>query len=130
MRIKPLCNLPFDAVECSAAYKQDVSRVYVNVILVGMLTSTLWRNVNRGSFQQFQQSLLHAFATHVARNAWVIALSGNLVNLVNEDDAAFGCRHIIIGHLQQSAKYALNILAHISRLGKHRCVYDGKRHVE
>ena len=100
------------------------------IVLVGVLASALWRHVHHCSLEQLEQALLHALAAHVARDAWVVGLARNLVNLVDEDDAALRRLHVVVGHLQQARENALHVLAHVSRLGEHRCVYDGERHLQ
>ena len=95
-----------------------------------MLAPTLGRHIHVGALQQFEQSLLHTFATHVAGDGGIVTLTGNLVNLINKDDAPLGCCHVVVSHLQQSSEDALHILAHIACFGKHSSVNDGERHVE
>ena len=66
-----------------------------------MLAPALRRNVDHRSFENLQQGLLHAFARHVARDRGVVALAGDLVDLVDEDDAALGLLDVVVGDLQQ-----------------------------
>ena len=54
------------AVECPAADEKYVFRVDVQVLLVGMLASAFGRDVHYRSLKQFEHTLLHAFAAHVA----------------------------------------------------------------
>ena len=95
-----------------------------------MLAASLWRNVHHGSLQQFQESLLHTLTAHVAGDGWIVALAGNLVNLVDEHDTALGSLHIVIGHLEQTGKDTLHVLTHITCLCKHSGIHDGERHIE
>ena len=99
MCIQPLCNLPFNSVEGTTTYKENIARIHRNVLLVRMLAPTLGRNVDRSAFQQFQKSLLHTLSADVTGDGGIITLTCYLVNLVNEDDAALRGFHIIIGHL-------------------------------
>ena len=130
MSVEPLCYLALDAVEGSAADKQDVLGVYMNILLVGVLAPALWRDIHHRAFKQLKQSLLNALAAHVACYGRIVALARNLVYLVDEHDAALRSLNIIVGHLKQSAQYALNILAHISGLGEHRGIYNGEGDIE
>ncbi len=82
-----------DAVEGTAADEEDVLRVYMDILLVGVLAATLWRHVHHGALQELEQPLLHPLAAHVASDTGVVALACNLVDLVDEHDAALGSRH-------------------------------------
>ena len=130
MGVHALGYLALDAVEGSAADEQDVVRVYVDILLVGMLAAALGRHVDNGSLQQFQQSLLHALAADVAGDRGVVGLAGYLVYLVDEDDASLGSLHVVVGHLQQSGQDALHVLADIAGLGEHGGIDDGEGHVQ
>ena len=95
-----------------------------------MFTTTLGWHVYHCTLQQLEQALLHTLATHVTRDAGVIALTGNLIYLVDEDNTTLGCLHVIVCHLEQSRENTLHILTHITSLGKHRGIDDGEGHVE
>jgi hypothetical protein len=81
-------------------------------------------------FQQLQQRLLHPFAAHVTRDARGVALTADLVDLIDEDDAAFRLADIVVGSLEQAAQDALHVLSHVAGLGEHGGVGDGEGHVE
>ena len=130
MGVHALCYLAFDTIESTTANEEDIPCIYVYVVLIGMLAATLRRNVHHSSFEQFQQSLLHALATHVARNARIVALACYLVNLVNEHDATLGSLKVVVGHLQQTRENALHVLAHIAGLGEYRSIDYRERHFE
>ena len=95
-----------------------------------MLAAALRRHIDHRALQNLQQRLLHALARDVARDGGVVALAGDLVDLVDEDDAALGLGHIVVGHLQQTREDALHVLAHVARLGEHRGVHDGEGHLQ
>ena len=130
MGIQALGNLALNTIKSTAADKQDVMRINMDILLIRMLTATLWGHVDNGSLQQFEQSLLHTLATHVTRNRRVICLSGYLVYLVDKDDATLGSLDIIVSHLQQTGQNALNILTDIAGLRKNSSVDNGERHVK
>ena len=90
MSVHALCYLTLYTIESSSANKQDVACVNTNILLVGMLASTLRRHIDDGSFEQFQQTLLHTFSTHVAGNGGIIRLTRYLVYLINKDNATLG----------------------------------------
>ena len=118
------------AIEGTSADKQYVVRVHVYVFLVRVLSSSLWRHVHHGAFQELQQSLLYALAAHIACDAWVVALSCYLVNFIDEHYSFLGCLNVVVGYLQQSGEDALYVLAHIAGLSEHCCVDDGERYVK
>ena len=95
-----------------------------------MLASSLRRHVHHRAFQQFQQSLLHSFSAHVAGNGRVVALAGNLVDFIDEHDSPFGLFHIVVSHLQQTRKNALNVLSYIPSLRQHGRIHDGERYLQ
>ena len=95
-----------------------------------MLAPALRGHIDHGSFENLQQGLLHAFARNVTRDRRVVALAGDLVDLVDEDDATFGLLDVVVGDLQQPRKDALDVLAHVTRLGQHRGVHDGEGHLQ
>ena len=107
-----------------------VARVDLDEFLLGVLAAALGRHVDHRSFEDFQQGLLHALARNVARDGGVVALARDLVDLVDEDDAALGLLDVVVGDLQQPRENALDILAHISRLGQNGRVDDRERHFQ
>ena len=94
---KPIIRLPepasiifLEADERAAADEEDAARVDADVFLLRMLAAALGRDVADGAFEDFQQRLLHAFAGNVARDGNVLGLAGDLVDLVDVNDAASG----------------------------------------
>ena len=83
-----------------------------------------------GAFHQLQQRLLDALARHVAGDRGIVGFAGNLVDLVDVDDAALGLLDIIVGGLEQLQDDVLDILADIAGLGQRRRVGHGEGHVE
>ena len=49
MGVHTLCNLTLDTIKGATAYKQDITGIYMDVILVGMLTATLGWNIHHGT---------------------------------------------------------------------------------
>ncbi len=95
-----------------------------------MLAPTLRRNVRDGAFQNFQQRLLHAFAGNIAGDRRILVLLGNLIDLVDIDDALLGFGDVAIGGLQQLQNNVLDVFADVARFGKRRGVHDCERHVQ
>ena len=65
MGIQTLGNLLFNTIKCTTTYKEDVTGIYRNHLLVGMLASTLRRNVYHRTFKKFQQTLLNTFTANI-----------------------------------------------------------------
>ena len=95
-----------------------------------MFASALGREAADRAFKNLQEGLLHAFAGDVARDGHVFRLGGDLVDLVDVDDAALGAFHVAIGVLPQIAHDVLHVLAHVAGLGERGCVADGEGHLQ
>ena len=83
-----------------------------------VLAPALRRNAGDGAFDDLEQRLLHALAGDIAGDGRVFALAGDLVNLVDIDDAALRRLNVVIGILNQAQQDVLHILADIACLGK------------
>ena len=125
----PLDDL-LEADERAAADEQDVGRVDLQELLLRVLAAALGRHVGDGALDDLQQRLLHALAGDVAGDGGVLALAGDLVDLVDVDDAALGALDVVVGGLQQVDDDVLDVLADVAGLGERRGVGDGERHVE
>ena len=130
MGVQSARNAFVDTVEGTSANEEDVRRIDLYEFLVGVFASSLRRNVHDRAFEYLQQCLLYPFAGYVARDGWVVAFTGYLVYLVDEDDAPFGLRYVVVGSLEQTCKDAFHIFAHISRFGEHRGVHYREGNVE
>ena len=84
-----------------AANEQDVGGVDWGELLMRMLASALWRNVGDRALQNLEQRLLDAFPGYVARDGRVLVLLGNLIDLVDVDDALLGAVNIEVRRLDQ-----------------------------
>ena len=102
----------------------------LNEFLLGVLAAALRRDVGDRALQNLQQRLLHALAGYVACDGGVFALAGNLVDLVDIDDAALGLLDIVVGGLNQTQQDVFHVLAHIARLGQGGGVRNGKGYVQ
>ena len=130
MCIHTLGYLAFYSVKGATTDKQYITRIHRNILLIRMLTASLRRYIDYRALQQFQQSLLYAFTTHVTGNARVVRLTSYLVNLVNKDDASLRSFHIIICHLQQTGKDTLDVLTNVACLCEYSSIYYRKRHIQ
>ena len=95
-----------------------------------MLAPALGRDITGTAFENFQERLLHAFARDVARDADVIGLAADLVDLVDVDNADLSPLYVVIGVLQKTENDVFHVLADIAGLGQRRGVGDAERDVE
>ena len=116
--------------ERAAADEEDVGRVDLQEVLLRVLASALRRNVGDGALDDLQERLLHALARDVARDAGVVALAADLVDLVDVDDAALRSLDVVVGVLEELDDDVLDVLADVAGLGERRRVGDGERNVE
>ena len=110
--------------------EQHVGRVDLDELLVRVLAAALRRHRGGGALQDLQQRLLHALAGDVPGDRRVLALAGDLVDLVDVDDAGLGLLDVVVGGLDQLEQDVLDVLADVAGLGQRGRVGDGERHVE
>ena len=113
-------------VEGAAADEQDVGGVDLDELLLGVLAAALGRHVADGALDDLEQGLLHALAAHVPGDGGVFALAGDLVDLINVNDADLRPLDVEVRRLDQLEQDVLHILAHIAGLGQGGGVGDGK----
>ena len=73
---------------------------------------------------------MDAFARHIARDGSGVGLTANLINLVDEDDAALGALDVHVGGLEEAENDGFNVVADVAGFGERGGVCDGERHVE
>ena len=95
-----------------------------------MLAAPLGRHVGQGAFQQFQQGLLHPFSGDIAGDRGIFALAGDLVDLIDINNAALGLLHIHVGFLQQPQQDVLHVFADVARLGQGGGIGHGEGHIQ
>src|SRR5664280_2727259 len=110
--------------------EQHVGGVDLDELLVRVLAAALGRHARSGAFQDLQQCLLYAFTGDVPGDRGVLALTGNLVDLVDVDDPGFGLLDVVVGRLDQLEQDVLDVLADVAGLGQRGRVGNGERHVE
>ena len=119
-----------EAGERAAADEQDVGGVDLDELLVRVLAPALGRHRGGRALEDLEQRLLHALAGDVAGDRRVLALAGDLVDLVDVDDAGLGLLDVVVGGLDQLEEDVLDVLADVARLGERGGVGDGERDVE
>jgi len=125
----PLDDL-IQAYECTAADEQDVGRVDLDEFLVGVLSSSLRRNVGNGPLQNLEQCLLYALSGDVAGDRRVLILAGDLIDFVDVDDPLHASLTVAPCGLEQLQDDVLDIFPDISGLGQRRGIDNRKRHGE
>ena len=95
-----------------------------------VLAPSLRRNVGDRALQDLEQGLLDTLARDVPGDRWVLPLAGDLVHLVDVDDASFRLFLVVAGGLIQLQDDVLDVLSHVAGLGQGRRVHDRERHRE
>ena len=95
-----------------------------------MLAAAVRRDAGNRAFYDLEQSLLDAFARNIARDGDIFGLAGDLVDLVDVDDAAFCLGEVAVSRLDQREEDVLDVVADIAGLGQGGGVGDGERHVK
>ena len=113
-----------EAGERAAADEQDVRRVDLDELLVRVLAPALRRHDGGGALEDLEQRLLHALAGDVAGDRRVLGLAGDLVDLVDVDDAGLGLLDVVVGGLDQLEQDVLDVLADVAGLGERGGVGD------
>ena len=119
-----------EAGERATDDEEHVGRVDLDELLVRVLATTLRRDAGGRALEDLEQRLLHALAGDVARDRRVLALAGDLVDLVDVDDARLGLLDVVVGGLDELEEDVLDVLADVAGLGQGRRVGDGERDVE
>ena len=127
---QPLADDLLEADERPAADEQDVGRVDLEVLLLGVLAAPLGRDVGDGPLEQLQEGLLDALARDVAGDRDVLAGLADLVDLVDVDDPALGGGDVEVGRPDELEDQVLDVLADVAGLGQRGGVADGERDVE
>src|SRR5213594_927488 len=119
-----------EPVERAAADEEDVPRVDLDVLLLRVLAAALRRYARDRALEDLEQRLLHALARHIARDARVLGLAGDLVDLVDVDDAALGFGDVEVRGLEQPDENVLHVLTHVAGLGERGGVRDREGDIE
>ena len=130
LSIETLGNPALDSLECAAADEKNVLRIHMEEFLLRMLAASLRWHIHDTSLKKLEHCLLHAFSRHVSGYRRIVALAGDLVDLVNENDTSFRSCDIVVRLLKQTREDTLHILSHISCLCKDSSVNDCERHIK
>ena len=122
--------MPLNAFKGTSADEEDVLGIDVDEFLFRVLAAALGGNVHYASLKEFEHCLLHAFSGNVSGDGRIVALTGNLVYLIYEHNAAFCLLEIEIGLLKEPCEDALHVLSHVTGLREHGGVNNGERDVK
>jgi hypothetical protein len=108
------------------------------MFVVSMWMSSCWGclrppcggHARLGALENLEEGLLHALAGYVARDGEVLRLAGDLVDLVDVDDAKLGAGDVTVGRRDELEQDVLDVLAHVASLGESGGVRDGEGHLE
>ena len=118
------------ADEGAAADEQDVGGVDLDELLLRVLATTLGRDAGDGALEDLEQRLLDALARDVTGDREVLGLAGDLVDLVDVDDADLRALDVAVGCGDELEQDVLDVLAHVAALGERRGVGDGERDLQ
>ena len=125
----PLNDL-LEAVERAPADEQDVLGIDLDVFLLRVFPAALRRHRSHGTLEDLEQGLLDPFAGHVAGDAGILRLTGDLVDLIDVDDAPLAFGDVEFARLEEPDQDVLDILADVAGFGERGGVRDRERHVE
>ena len=92
--------------------EEHVGRVDLNELLLGVLAPALGRNRCHRAFQNLQECLLDTLPRDISGDGGVFCFAGNLVDLVDVDDAHFSALHVVVGSLDQFQQDVFDIFPH------------------
>lgn len=95
-----------------------------------VLAASGGRNIADGAFNDFQQSLLHAFPGDVPRNGDILCFASDFVDFIHIDDALFRFRYIKVGSLKQAQDDVFHIFSYVTGFRQRGGVHNAERDVE
>ena len=113
--------------------EQDVLGVDDDEVVLVPVLGHVERHEALAPLEDLEQALLHALAADVARAGAVaraLRAARDLVDLVDEDDAALGELDVLVGVVQELADHDLDVLAVVAGLGVLGGVGDHERHLQ
>ena len=118
------------ARKSSAADEKDVVGVDLDQLLLRVFAPALGRNGGHCALYDLQEGLLDTFSGDITGDRYIFALFGDLVDLVDIDNADLGFFDIIICRLDKLEENVLNVLTHISRFSERSGIRDRKWHID
>ncbi len=87
----------FESGEGAGHDEQHVRRIDLDELLMRVLATALRRHRGDRALEDLEQRLLHALARDIPRDRRVLGLAGDLVDLVDVDDARLGTLDVVVG---------------------------------
>ena len=98
---------------------------------MGVFAAALGRYVGYATLDDLEQFLLDAFARDISCDRTVHALlAGDLVHLVDVDNATLCSMNVPVRGLDQPEEYVFDVLSNVAGLGEGGCVADSEGDVE
>ena len=120
-----------DADEGAADDEEDVLRVDLDCRGLRVLALAARRELDDVALEHLEESLLDALVARVGRDGVVgTGLAGDLVELIEVDDAVLGLLDVLVGRVVEIADGDFDIGADEAGLREARGIRDGERHVE
>ena len=119
--------LTAEPLERAAADEQDVRRVDLDRLAAHAVLVGAHAHDDLLALEDLQEALLHAFARDVAI---VPRALGELVDLVEIDDALLRALDVVAGGAEQLGDHRLDVFADVARLGERRRVGHRERNIE
>jgi hypothetical protein len=110
--------------------EEHVGGVDLDELLVRMLAAPLRRNRRDGTLEDLEQCLLHALARDIPGDGRVLGLAGDLVDLVDVDDAGFGALDVVVRGLDQLEEDVFHVFADVAGFSERRRIRHGEGHIE
>ena len=126
----PGINDLIEAVKSASNDKQDVCRVDLNELLLGMLASSLWRDRCVCPLDDLQKCLLHTFAGDISCDGDVLTFLRYFIDFIDINDTELSSLDVVVSGLDQLKKDILNVLAYITRFCESRRIGDRERDID
>ena len=95
-----------------------------------MLASSLRWHIHNATLKKLEHCLLHTLSRHISGDRRIVALTSDLIDLVDEHDSSLSSCNIIICLLEKTRENALHILTDITGLCEHSCINNSERHIQ
>ena len=115
--------------KCTSTDEKNFFCADLNVFLLWVFPAALGGDIADRSFENFQESLLDAFAANVASDGDIVGFSADLINFVDINDADFGTFDIILSGLEEAEDDIFDIFANVASFRKGGGISDGEWHI-
>ena len=99
-----MSDLTLNTIKGTCTDEEDLLGIYLNHLLVWMLTTTLRGDVHDRPLKKLQKPLLDSFATDITSDGGIVTLTSDLIDLIDEDDPTLCGRDIIVSDLEETSE--------------------------